>query len=238
MEQDWEDNMRRKIVLSVWISAWLVGSALAAGAADYKVETVGAVSASDVSAAMGEALQADGVRLLDAAGKALFEIWLRDPVVAKAGGYTPSDVLYGTLEKGAWLGVLHCPSGGTDFRGQTIQPGYYSLRYQHVLQDGNHMGVSVYRDFVLLVPVAADTDIDKLLSFPEVVALSARVSGTGHPAVLNLATPVEGKTAAQPGVGPDDAGHWVVRTGSRSQAEGGAEAEFPFAIILVGQAEF
>ncbi len=230
--------MRRKMILSVLISAWLVGSALAAGRAAYKVETVGAVSASEVSAAMGEALQPDGVRLLDAGGKALFEIWLPDPVVAKPGGYTPSDVLYGTLEKGAWLGVLHCPSGGTDFRGQTIQPGYYSMRYQHVLQDGNHMGVSLYRDFVLLVPVAADTDIDKLLSFAEVVALSAKVSGTNHPAVLSLRTPVEGKTAAQPKVVPDGAGHWVVETGSRSQADGGAEVEFPFAIVLVGQAEF
>ena len=230
--------MRRKMILSVLISAWLVGSVLAAGAAVYKVETVGAVSASEVSAAMGEALQPDGVRLLDAGGKVLFEIWLPDPVGAKSGGYTPSDVLYGTLEKGAWLGVLHCTSGGTDFRGQTIPPGTYSMRYHHVLQDGNHMGVSLYRDFVLLLPVAADTDIDELLSFAEVVALSAKVSGTNHPAVLSLRTPVEGKTAAQPEVVPDDVGHWVVRTGSRSRAEGGAEAEFPFAIVLVGQAEF
>jgi hypothetical protein len=100
------------------------------------------------------------------------------------------------------------------------------------------MGVSLYRDFVLLVPVVADMDIDRLLNFAEVVELSAKVSGTNHPAILSLATPVEGKTAAQPGVAPDDAGHWVVETGSRSQADGGAEAEFPFTIVLVGQAEF
>ena len=230
--------MRRKIILGVWFSIWLAGWVFAGGSASYRVERAGEVSASDVPLAMGELLQADGARLLDANGKALFEIWLRLPMVTKVSAYTPSDVLYGTLEKGAWLGVLHCPSGGTDFRGQAIPSGYYSMRYQHIRQDGNHMGVSLYRDFALLVPALADTNINTPLSFAEAVKLSARVSGTNHPAILSLATPSEGKTSAYPAVTQDDLGHWVLETKSQLKDQGGPQAEFSFAIILVGQAEF
>ena len=210
----------------------------AARAADYKLESIEALSSNEVPALVRRALQPKGIRLLGG-GEARFELWLRDSIPTQAtSGFTLSDVLYGSLKKGTWMGILRIPHGGSDFRGQMINPGYYSLRYQHVLQDGNHMGVSMYRDFVLLIPAAVDKEIEKMLRFEEIVNLSRQSSGTNHPAVFSLAVPSKGTSPGKPSLVQDDMEHWVVETNSRAKPKGGGEPkEFPFAIVLVGQAE-
>lgn len=207
-----------------------------AQALDYKVETLGKLTSPDVPIQIREALQLKGVRMLERE-EPLFELWLRDLIPEKTGSVSP-DALYGTLRKGTWMGILHFPREGSDFRGQSIKPGYYSLRYQHVLQDGNHMGASVYPDFVALVPASLDLEIDKLLSFEQVINLSRKSSGTNHPAVMSLATASEGKTPEHPGLVQDDIGHWVLETGSNKKTEDSDKpVDFPFAIVLVGRAE-
>ena len=220
------------------LAALLVVPMETARASDYKLESIEALSSDQVPETAREGLQPKGIRLLGG-DETLFELWLRDPIpIQAASGYAPSDVLYGTLKKGTWMGILRIPREGADFRGQTIKPGYYSLRYQHVLQDGNHMGVSMYRDFVLLIPAAADQEIEKMLSFAQAVNLSRQSSGTNHPAVLSLAAPPDRTAPEKPSLVQDDMGHWVVQTDSKAKPEGGGEPrEFPFAIVLVGQAE-
>ena len=97
-------------------------------------------------------------------GATLCEVWLRKTLPTSANPNTSSDVLYGALPEGAFLGVLHFPNATTDFRSQTIKAGFYTLRYALIPQDGNHMGVNPYRDAFVLAPVSADTDPDKVLS--------------------------------------------------------------------------
>ncbi len=230
--------MRRKIPALLAVLLWASAGLGQAQAADYRVETAEALTSDQVPASVREALQPKGVRLLEG-DTLLFELWLPAAVPVKSSGGGAGDVLYETLTRGAWVGVLHFARPGADFRGQPIQPGFYSLRYGHVMQDGNHMGVSVYRDFVLLAPVAEDTALERLLGMDETLELSRKASGTGHPAILSLSVPSEGKSPEQPGLVQDDMGHWVVETGSKAKSESGdgAEAEFPFSIVLVGQAE-
>jgi len=130
---------------------------------------------------------------------------------------------------GEFVGIMHLPMAGSDFRCQSIKPGYYTMRYALIPQDGNHMGVSPNRDFVLLTPVSADADPAKAVGFNDLVKLSKQASGTNHPAVISLAA----ATAQNfPSVGQDDQGHWMLQVKLPTSS-----GELPFALILVGQAQ-
>ncbi len=207
-------------------------SALAQGA--YKVEPAPAPPAPELSQALAATLAPKGVRLVNDQAAAVGELWLRNsiPTLGNSGG--SGDVIYGRLTPGSFLGVLHFPNQGSDFRGQRIPAGYYTLRYALIPTDGNHLGVSTYRDFILLAPVAADTQLDQALSFDALVSLSRKASGSGHPAVLSLDPPTETKNL--PAAVRDDQGHWAVDVQLHGKS-GDGEKDFPMAIVLVGKTE-
>jgi hypothetical protein len=124
------------------------------------------------------------------------------------------------------------PAAGSDYRGQAIKPGLYTLRYCLMLQDGNHLGAAPILDFVLLVPTVEDTkDADAILSSDEVVALSRKASGTNHPAVILMASPPE--APGSPSLEKDELDHWVLRFKAQSKPT----ADLPIGIVVVGHAE-
>ena len=82
------------------------------------------------------------------------------------------------------------------------------MRYALMPADGNHMGAAQYRDFILLVPLAADSDPAAQPSFAEVVTLSRKASGTGHPAVFPLAAP---ESVAEPALAKDYDENWILK---------------------------
>ncbi len=53
--------------------------------------------------------------------------------------------------------MVRFPQGMSDYRGQSLPPGVYTLRYQLLPQDGNHMGVAPNPDFLLASPAASDS---------------------------------------------------------------------------------
>ena len=207
-------------------AAQLLCTALTLGQGSYKTENISSAPA-DVPKTLQDALQPQGVRVLSEKG-ALCEIWFGKAVTQGAGG---GDAVYPTLSVGEFVGVVHFPGPGADFRGQTIKSGYYTLRYALLPQDGNHMGVNPYRDFLLLGPAAADTQIDKNLKATEVYVLSRQASGTPHPAVWSLIPTSQG--ASFPSLVQDDQGHWVLQV--KLPGSGGAQ-DLPLAIVVVGQA--
>jgi hypothetical protein len=75
-----------------------------------------------------------------------------------------------------------------EIRGKAVKPGVYTLRYGLQPQNGDHLGISTFRDFLLLGPAAIDTD-PKVLGFDGAVAISKEVIGTAHPASLSLDPP-------------------------------------------------
>jgi hypothetical protein len=175
------------------------------------------------------------VRFLDAEGKPLAEVWMAKALTGQANPSSSGDILYGSVDPGAFVGVLHYPNGGSDFRGQTIKSGFYTLRYDLIPQDGNHMGVSQYRDFLLLVPVAQDTDPTQPLKFEDVVKLSRKSSGTSHPAVLCMdpADAVSGKTL--PAAFQDDSSNWALAAKTQVKPASGAAKDLTLAFVLVGK---
>ncbi len=200
-------------------------------APNYKVETIGACADSGVSEGVRNALQPQGIRVVGDSG-ALCELWLRKVLPQTAGSTGAS---YSTLANGAFVGVIVYRANATDYRGQTVKPGTYTLRYQTIPQDGNHLGVSPSPDFLLLSPAAADKNPDRLIEFQELVKLSKQASGTNHPNPLYLTSPTSGGAAA---FRDAEEGRWALEAKTKAQpAGGGSETDFPLAIILIGKAE-
>jgi hypothetical protein len=149
----------------------------------HKVESIGALTDAKVPEVLRNVLDTKGLRVLDEKGTPVCELWFSKgiPTTKDAGG----DVL-GQIGEGTFVGVINFPSGASDFRGQGIKAGYYTLRYGLILQDGNHLGVSPTRDFLLAVPVAEDKDPATRLKTDDLFKLSRAASGTGHPSVWSL----------------------------------------------------
>lgn len=122
------------------------------------------------------------------AGAATLDIWLVD-TLESSGGPGWSGVESGTL-----VGAMRVTGEFKEIRGKVVKPGVYTLRYGLQPQNGDHLGISTFREFLLLSPAAIDTD-PKALGFDGVVALSKEVIGTAHPASLSLDPPEDAPSA-------------------------------------------
>lgn len=94
--------------------------------------------------------------------------------------------LYPDLPDGDFVAIANFPQGMSDYRGQQIPAGFYTLRYQTIPQDGNHLGVSPNPDFLLAIPAASDPYHEQNYAFKKRVSLSAKSTGTAHPAVIAM----------------------------------------------------
>ncbi|MBZ5562309.1 MAG: hypothetical protein LAP13_07790 [Acidobacteriia bacterium] len=193
----------------------------------FKVESTGALTASDVPKATQDLLPTQGMKVVSEQGSTLLEVWLPKTVPASASPTSSSDILYGALSEGVFLGVVHYPAQNADFRGHPIKPGYYTLRYALIPQDGNHMGVFATRDVVHLCPAASDTNLEKPLSSADMTKMGSAVSGTPHPAFLVMA-PVSGSSF--PAVVTDDQGYVDLVMKLHEQS-----GELPVALTIVGK---
>ena len=135
--------------------------------------------------------------------------------------------LYPELSNGEFVGVISLPKGMSDFRGQSIASGVYTLRYHLIPQDANHMGVSPNPDFLLAIPVESDSKPDADYAYEKLVALSSKSTGA-HPGVIAL------ETAGEPGTAAFNDQKLFVLTVSTSGAAGGKLEKL--GIVLKGQA--
>ena len=180
----------------------------AAAAQDYKAAASTAPVPPEISAPVRALLNPASISVTGPSGP-LCEIWLRAAIPAAAQPATALGVSYGQLVDGAIVGAIHFDVAVKDFRNQTVQPGTYVLRYALQPVDGNHQGVSDYRDFLLLTPAAADTGAANLAD-NDLYVLSRKASGAGHPSVWSL-VPANGAPASLPGVAHDTSSDfWVL----------------------------
>lgn len=160
----------------------LAGLALSAIAAAAQVQRIGALSVAGASDELKHAVEDKGYRVTIDGWTA--EFWFAKQL--KTATKDAAGALYPELTNAEFVGVVNLPKGMTDFRGQTIPAGTYTLRYQLLPQDGNHMGVAPNPDFLLAIPVASDANPEQHYLYKKLVALSAQASGTGHPAVIAM----------------------------------------------------
>jgi len=201
-------SLLRSAVISI-VSLLAFGAAsLVACAQSYKAESAATPAPADVAAPIRAQLAPSSIKVTGPGG-ALCEIWLRSPMPATGTGGSNGAILFGQINPGALVGVVRFDSKGADYREQTVQPGVYTMRYMLQPVDGDHQGVSPYRDFLLLTPAALDTSIDDMPP-DALIKVSKKASGTGHPSVWSL-MPSDGAPSSLPGIAHQDDGDlWVV----------------------------
>ena len=129
------------------------------------------------------------------------EIWVRTTIPSGPQASAPLGVSYGQLVDGEIIGAIHFDGAVKDFRSQAVKPGTYVLRYGLQPVDGNHQGVSDFRDFVLLTPAGQDTSAANLAD-NDMYVLSRKATTTGHPSVWSL-VPTDSAPTLLPGTKHD-----------------------------------
>ena len=193
-----------------------------------KVEAIGALTDPAVPEVIRQQLAPKGYRIALDEPTPSVEIWYRKeaPAVPKSAS---ANAVYDRITPSALIGVLHFIRPSSDYRGQSIQAGFYTLRAELMPDDGNHLGVAPSRDFLLLVPPTADPGAEATPNFLDVVALSRKASGTKHPAPLSL---VPAESGAAPAVTKDDEGHFIFTTTIHLSAG----EDLPIALVVKGTA--
>lgn len=174
--------MARRLLLALAFLGLLSAGALGA---DVSVATGTTAPPDSVSEAIKATLTQESVTVA-LGGSPLAHLWFRSQPVAASSPSAELGVNFGQIEGGSFVGVIQLVSPWADYKENPIAPGVYTLRYELMPQDGNHMGVSTYRDFLLLSPVADDKDPSKNLGFEDMVSLSSEATDVPHPAVLSL----------------------------------------------------
>lgn len=128
-------------------------------------------------------LSSDGHRV--AIGGLTLELWWVSTLETTGGAASE----WSQVPEGALVGAIRVPAPFKEIRGQTVNPGVYTLRFGLQPQNGDHLGASPHREYLLLSPAAADSD-PKPLGFDGSVAISKQTIGTSHPAALSLDPPV------------------------------------------------
>jgi len=196
-------------------------------AADGKVERVDRPADSPVATAVWNVLDGQGYRLTLDDGTTACSLWLRKNLPS-SGAKEAEGVLFPEIVPSTLVGVISFPKPTTDFRGQPIKSGFYTLRYELIPTDGNHLGVSPSRDFVLLVPPASDPDPSAQFKFEELVNLSRKATGTNHPGPLSLVQ----ADSTIPGLHHDDQDHWIFSVKVSASGE-----EIPMGLVVKGTAQ-
>jgi hypothetical protein len=134
-----------------------------------------------IAAPLRDLLAPDGSKV--ALGATTLEFWwVRTLPVSGPPAW--SHVAEGTL-----IGAVRVSGSFKEIRGKTVKAGTYTLRLGLQPQNGDHLGVSSFREYLLLSPASADTD-PKPLGFDGTVAIAKQTLGASHPAALSLDPPV------------------------------------------------
>src|SRR5437764_5148636 len=107
----------------------------------------------ETGAPVAATLAPGGVRAT--VGPATLTFWWVKTLPIKVGGS------WADVPEGALVGAVKIDKDFRDIRGRVIKPGTYTLRYGIQPANGDHLGVSPFRDFLLLSPAGADTDADR-----------------------------------------------------------------------------
>ncbi|HKP84567.1 MAG TPA: hypothetical protein VJZ26_00640 [Blastocatellia bacterium] len=217
--------MSRKALGLIFSALAISFSALAANG---KVEPIGAFSDQSAPEPVKKNLEAKGYRVTLDDGSVACEIWLRAGVAT--GKSETQGAVYTGLSVSTMVGVINFPKAANDFRGQAIKAGAYTLRYAVHPLDGNHLGISPIRDFLVLVPVSADQNPEAEYKFEDLMKMSMKASGTNHPAVISLANV---DASAAPSVLENEHGHIIFAAKLKTQSA----AEMPIAFVVKGRAE-
>ena len=203
-----------------------------ARADDYSVEAIDAApEAEDVPGELVELFSDKGVRVKRNSTRTVCEIWFCKELEIDPEFEGSLDRLY-PFTPGQLIGLLHFSRRGSEFRDQTIDSGWYTLRFDLQPVDGNHVGTSPTRDFLVLVNAEQD-EADKLWGVDELHEASAEAAGSSHPAMMCLQKTDDVTESA---IRQDEANDWTVLEVVTKGVANGKPQEVPVGLVVVGHA--
>jgi hypothetical protein len=171
-----------------------------------------------LAAAVGGTISPGGVRASVGANTLTFWFVKQLPTAA-----------WSELQEGTLVGAVTIDKDFRDIRGRVVKAGTFTVRYGIQPANGDHLGVSPYREFLLLSPAALDKD-PAPHGHDGTIELSKEAIGGSHPAVLSIDPPVS--TAAPLSVTTTELGHKAIVL--EMPAGGGT---LRFGLVLIGKIE-
>ncbi len=189
-----------------------------------------------VSPEVKAAISETGYRVIGKAG-VICDVWLAKDIPLKPKFKTSLRIKY-PFQEGELIGVIRYPDGSkpNDFRGQAIKPGTYTLRYGLQPDDGNHLGTSDIRDFLVGCPPKSDKDPKRIADVKELFKLSATSAGGTHPAIFLLIPPPD-KAYDAAGVTHEDERNLLIFQGNAMGKEGDTAVAVPVSVVTVGKTD-
>jgi hypothetical protein len=183
---------------------------------------------SELQAPVAAQLRPSGVRAA-VNGATLSFWWSAGVPLSGAGG-----VGWSAVPEGALIGAVRISQDFRDIRGRIMKPGIYTLRYGIQPDNGDHLGVSPHRQFLLVSPAADDKD-PAPLGHEGTVELSKGAVGGSHPAVWSIDPPA----ATQPvlSIHKTDLDHQAIVVEVPAARDGKPAGALKFGIVLVGKIE-
>jgi hypothetical protein len=181
-----------------------------------------------LAAPVAAKLAPGGVRA--AAGANTLTFWWVKELAASAEASAPKPPQgWSNIPEGTLVGAVKIEKDFRDVRGRVIKGNTYTLRYGIQPSNGDHLGVSPFREFLLLSPAAQDTD-PAPRSHDALTDLSKQTIGGSHPAVWSLDPPVATEPVLT--VHTTDLGHKALVM--EVPIAGGA---LRFGLVLIGKIE-
>lgn len=205
-----------------------------APAQEYRVDKLAeAAPAEGLAEEIRNELASEGIKVIKGTSRTFVDFWPAKKWAAKADFTATNAILY-PFQVGELIGVIRYKSKGTDFRGQEIKSGVYTVRYALQPEDGNHVGTSDTRDFLLLLPIESDTS-PAAVDQEQLFKLSAEVAGTPHPAMLALQKANSGAESL-PTIEHNEERELYSLLFQGTADAGGKTSELPVQVVVVGQA--
>ena len=171
-------------------------------ASSAKAERIEPPASPAIPANLWKVLDPRGYRITLEDGSHLCDLWIRSDT-PKSTTKAPDAALYPQFAPSTMIGVISFPKASTDYKGDPVPAGLYTMRYELLPADGNHLGVAPNPDFVLLVPAGSDPDPAAQFKAPELINLSRKAAGSQHPLPFSLVQPGDSEIAK------DDQDHWI-----------------------------
>lgn len=181
---------------------------------------------------------ADPIKLLLASGgqkatvgTAEVIFWWVKAVPLKPGS---APAAWGQVPEGTLVGAVRLSAALDDIRGRRIKAGVYTLRYGVQPDNGDHLGVSPFRDFLLLSPVSLDKDPATIEHDP-LAEMSGKSIGSSHPAAWSIDPPAATEEVLS--IRTNEAGHKSVILQVPAARDGKDAGTIRFGLILIGEIE-
>lgn len=143
---------------------------------------------------------------------------------------------WSVVSEGALIGAVKIARDFRDIRGRVVKPGVYTLRYGLQPENGDHLGVSPHREFLLISPAADDSD-PAAQGHDGTVELAKGSIGGSHPGIWSIDPPAAPAAEALLSIHKTDSGHLSVIVEVPVTREAKPAGTLRFGIVLIGKIE-